>query len=108
MQYFQRVTLHPSENIIASDLGEIVLDLRCKTNNDFVSLSVSKKKSAIVIARSSSLLSLCKNFNLALYPKSIKIINIKLGIRAHHDKMQLQDKGHNSEAIALELFPFLT
>ena len=31
---------------------------------------------------------LCKNFNVAL-----KDINTKLGILAHHDKVQLQDKG---------------
>ena len=39
---------------------------------------------------------LCKNFNVAHYSKSIKGIKIKLGILAHHDKMQLQGKGHNS------------
>ena len=44
------------------------------------------------------LLSLCKNFNVAHYSKSIKGINTKLGILAHHDKLKLQDKGHNSES----------
>ena len=38
---------------------------------------------AIVIAR---LLS-CKNFSVAHYSKSIKGINTKLGIIAHHDNM---------------------
>ena len=32
------------------------------------------------------------------YLKSIKGINTKLGILAHHDKMQLQDKEHNSDS----------
>ena len=32
----------------------------------------------------------------------IKGINTKLGILAHHDKIQLHDKGHNSKAIFLE------
>ena len=27
-------------------------------------------------------------------------MNTKLGILAHHDKVQLQDKGHNSESYA--------
>ena len=53
-----------------------------------------RKSQAIVIARSSLLLLLsCKNFNVAHYSKSIKGINTKLGIFAHHDKVQFQDKG---------------
>ena len=44
---------------------------------------------------SSSLL--CKNFNVAHYLKSIKDTFTKLGILTHHDKVQLQDKGHNSD-----------
>ena len=60
--------------------------------------SVSKKKS----------LSSCKNFNVAHYLKSITDINSKLGILAHHDKMQLQDKGHNSECCIFGVSPFLT
>ena len=39
----------------------------------------------------------CKNFNVAHYSKSIKGIITKLGILDHHDKMQLQDKGNNSD-----------
>ena len=31
------------------------------------------------------------------YSKNIKGINTKLGILAHHNKVHLQDKGHNSE-----------
>ena len=58
--------------------------------------SMDKWKLAIVIARSLWLLS-SKNFNVDHYSKSIKCINIKLGILAH-DKMQLQDKGHKSES----------
>ena len=41
-----------------------------------------KKGRSIVIARSSSLSSLCKNFNVAHYSKCIKGINTKLGILA--------------------------
>ena len=52
-----------------------------------------RKRQAIVIARSLSSL-WCKNLNVADYLKSIIGINTKL---AHHDKMHLQDKGHNSE-----------
>ena len=48
----------------------------------------------IVIARSS----LCKNINVARYSKSIKGINTKFGILAHHDKMQLQEQEHSSES----------
>ena len=58
------------------------------------------KSQAIVITR---LLSSCKNFNVAHYSKSIKGINTKLGILAHHEKMQLQDKGHNSENYILRV-----
>ena len=58
-----------------------------------------RKSQAIVIARSSSLLlSFFKNFNVAHYSKNIKNINSKLGILAHHDKVQLQGKGHNFES----------
>ena len=57
------------------------------------SLSVSKKKSSYcdccIVAR--SLLS-SKNFNVAHYLKSIKGVNTKFGILAHHDKVQLQGK----------------
>ena len=59
-----------------------------------------KKSRAIVIARS-LLSSSCKNFNVAHYSKSIKGINTKLGMVAHHDKMQLEEKGHNSESYSI-------
>ena len=52
-----------------------------------------RKSQAIMIVRSSLLLLLsasCKNFNVVHYSKSIKGINTKLGIHAHHDKAQLQ------------------
>ena len=39
-----------------------------------------------------------KNFNVAHYSKIIKGNNSKLEILADHDKMQLQDKGNNSES----------
>ena len=35
-------------------------------------------------------------------------MDTKLGILAHHDKMQLQDKGIYLKAIFLELCPFLS
>ena len=38
----------------------------------------------------------------------IKGINTKLRILAHHDKMQLQDKGHNSESYIYRVMPLLT
>ena len=41
---------------------------------------------------------LCKNFNVAHYSKSIKDTNTKLVMLSHHEKMQLQHKGHNSES----------
>ena len=47
-----------------------------------------------------------QNFNIAHYSKSIKGINSKLGILAHHDKIQLQDKGHNSESCSFGVAPF--
>ena len=49
---------------------------------------------------------MCKNFNVAHYSKSIKGINTKLGILTQQDKVQLQDKGHNSESYIFELCPF--
>ena len=79
--------------------------MRKKTLDIFVNMTVGKmsdgiiclaclfrrKSRAIMIARSSLL---CKN--LAQFSKSIKGIDTKLGIFAYHDKVQLQDKGHNS------------
>ena len=47
----------------------------------------------------------CKNFNVAHYSKGIEDINTKLGVLAHHDKMQRQDKGHNSEGCSLGVMP---
>ena len=35
--------------------------------------------------------------------KSTQSINTKLGILAHHDKVQLQDKGHNSESCSFRV-----
>ena len=64
-----------------------------------------RKSQAIMIARSSLPLSLRKNFNVAYYSKSYKGINIKLGIHAHHDKVQLQDKGHNYGMYILGVMP---
>ena len=62
-----------------------------------------------MIASSSLLLpSSCKNFNVAHYSKNIKGINTKVGILANHDKshkMQLQDKGYNSESYNFGVMP---
>ena len=48
----------------------------------------------------------CKSFNVAHYSISIKDINTKLRILAHHNKLQLQDKGHNSESYSFDVVPF--
>ena len=62
-----------------------------------------------MVTRLLSLLSsFCNNFNTTQYSKSIKDINTKVGILAHHDKMQLQDKGHNSGSYIFGLISFLT
>ena len=61
-----------------------------------------RKSRAIVIARS---LSSCKNFNIAHNAECIKGIIIKLGIRAHHNRMQLHDKGLNSESYSFGVMP---
>ena len=57
---------------------------------------------AIVIAASSlsSSAASCKIFKLVHFSKIFKgaRINTKLGKLAHHDNMQLQGKGHNSES----------
>ena len=47
-------------------------------------------------------------FNIAHYSKSIKDINIKHGMLAYYDKMQLQEKGHNSEGYMLGVMPLFT
>ena len=49
----------------------------------------------------------CINFNIAHYSKNITGINTKPGILAHHDQVQLQDKGHNSESYISGVMPFL-
>ena len=68
-----------------------------------------RKGQAIVISRSlSSSSSSCKNFNVALYSKSFKCINTKLGILVHHDKVQLQNKGHNSKSYSFGVMPLFT
>ena len=64
-----------------------------------------RKSQAIVIARSSLLSSPCKNFNVAHYSKSNKGINSRLGIPAHCDEIQLQDKGHSSESYSFGVMP---
>ena len=58
-------------------------------DHSFLACLIRRKSQGIVITRLSSKL-LCKNFNVAHYSKSIKDVNTKLGILAHHDKMQLQ------------------
>ena len=70
----------------------------------FLACLFQKKK---LIGRSSSFLLLlsCKNFNAAHYSKGIKSIITKLGILVHHDKMQLQDKGHDSEHYSFGVKP---
>ena len=65
----------------------------------FTSLSVSNKSKQIIMISSS--LSLCSPF----YSLSIKGINTKLGILAQHDKIQWQDKGHNSESYIFGVMP---
>ena len=55
------------------------------------------RKCRVIVITISSLWS-CKNINVAHYSKSIEGINTKLGIPAHHDYVQLQDKGHNSDS----------
>jgi hypothetical protein len=65
-----------------------------------------------VIAVVSSSFSSCKNFNVANFNKSntLKVINMKLGVLAYHDKVQLLDNRHNSESNIfgdMPLFKFL-
>ena len=59
---------------------------------------VSKKKSSCCDRQIVIVFIFFFNFNVAHCSKSIKGINTKLGIHAHHDKGQMQDKGHNSES----------
>ena len=58
-----------------------------------------RKSWAVAITRSSLL---CKIFNVAHYSKSIKAIKTKL---VHYGKMQLQDKGRNSENYSFGVMP---
>ena len=64
---------------------------------------------SIEISHSSKLskknLSYYDRFNVVHYSKSFKGINTNLGILVHHDKMQLQDKGHNSERYNFGVMP---
>ena len=71
----------------------------------FLACLFQRKSQAVVIARSLLLATLCKTFKVAHYSKSIKGINIKLGILAHLDKVQLQGKGHNSESENFGVMP---
>ena len=65
-------------------------------------ISVSRQRlvTVITISRLLSSAAAFKNFKVALYSKRILGINMKLGILAHQDKSQLQDKGHDSEIYA--------
>ena len=74
----------------------------------FLACLFRRKSRAIVISSSSSSLLLSrKNFNVAHYSKGIKGINTNLGTLAYHDKMELQDKGHNSESSSFGVMPIL-
>ena len=65
--------------------------------HNFYLVRFEEKSSYKCIAISRLLLS-CKNFNVGHFSKSIEGINTKLGILAHHHKVHLQDRGHNSES----------
>ena len=45
-------------------------------------------------------------YNAVRYSNNIKGINSKLGILAHHDMVQLQEKEHNSESHIFGVMPF--
>ena len=50
-----------------------------------------------------------ETLNVAHFSKYIKGINTKLGILAHHDKMQAASQGYITlKAIVFEFCPFLT
>ena len=49
----------------------------------------------------------CKDFNVAHYSKSTEDIGTKLGMLAHHDNVQLQEKGHNSESCSFGVMPLV-
>ena len=103
--------LFPAEGMlqVTGDLGKIfaisnLLFISVLLCMHLLACLFQGKSQTIIMARSSSLmllslfLSSCKNFNIAHYWISIKGINTKLGILAYHDKLQLQDKGHNPES----------
>ena len=69
----------------------------------FLACLFQRKSQAIEITRSLLLLLSCKNFNLAHSSKSIKGINTRLGILAHHDMV----RGLTLKAIYLDYAPFL-
>ena len=70
----------------------------------FLACLFGRKSQAIAVVR--LLLSVsCKNLNVAHYLKSVKGINTKLEILAHHDKVQLQDKEHNSKIYSFGVIP---
>ena len=46
-----------------------------------------------------------KTLMLPITQRNMKDINTKLGILAHHDKAQLQDKGHNYESYIFGVMP---
>ena len=56
-----------------------------------------------MIARLSSS---CKHFNVA-HSKTADGINTKIGILAHHDKVQLHEKGHNYESCGFGVMPLV-
>ena len=66
------------------------------------SLSVSKKKSSYceVVA-----VPVVQNFYVVHHSKCTKGINTELGILAHYDKLQLQDKEYNSESYIFGVMP---
>ena len=47
------------------------------------------------------------NYSIVHYSKGFKGVGSKLEILAHHDKVQLQDKGHNSESFSFCPFLFM-
>jgi hypothetical protein len=67
----------------------------------FLARLFRRKNQAIMMAV--VLLSSCKNF--AHYLNILKVIRMKLGIFAYHDKVQLLDKGHNSESNIYGVMP---
>ena len=75
----------------------------------FLAHHFRRKSQAIVIARSSSLSSSCKNFNVAHYSKSIRVINTKFGILALiMTSCCCKIRVITLKAIILQLCPLLT